>query len=166
MCCQTWLRRSPTATCRWSQLTTALVGISIARSIVEFAPNPLLTKRTRKIEKGEPSRKYSSSEPFSAYCFHTIADPFAGRINVIKVTSGKVATDATVYNSSRGASERLGALHSIQGKQLDKVPEANAGDIVACVKLKETQTGDTLCDKAHVIIYDPVQYPEAAIALR
>src|SRR5258708_20774737 len=52
----------------------------------------------------------------------------------------------------------------MQGKQLDKIPEANAGDIIACVKLKETQTADTLCDKQHPIIYDPVQYPEAAIA--
>ena len=147
--------------------TTTLVGLStLLDHIVEFAPNPAAHEAEHgKNDRGEPeSRKYSSSEPFSAYCFRTIADPFAGRINVIKVISGKVATDATVYNSSRGASERLGALHSIQGKQLDKVPEANAGDIVACVKLKETQTGDTLCDKAHLIIYDPVQYPEAAIA--
>jgi elongation factor G len=147
--------------------TTTLVGLStLLDHIVEFAPNPAAHEAEHgKNDKGEPeSRKYSSSEPFSAYCFRTIADPFAGRINVIKVISGKVATDATVYNSSRGASERLGALHSIQGKQLDKVSEANAGDIVACVKLKETQTGDTLCDKAHTVIYDPVQYPEAAIA--
>ncbi len=147
--------------------TTTLVGLStLLDHIVEFAPNPAAHEAEHgKNDKGEAeSRKYSSSEPFSAYCFRTIADPFAGRINVIKVISGKVATDATVYNSSRGASERLGALHSIQGKQLDKVPEANAGDIVACVKLKETQTGDTLCDKAHIVVYDPVQYPEAAIA--
>lgn len=147
--------------------TTTLVGLStLLDHIVEFAPNPAAHEAEHgKNDKGETeSRKYSSSEPFSAYCFRTIADPFAGRINVIKVISGKVATDATVYNSSRGASERLGALHSIQGKQLDKVPEANAGDIVACVKLKETQTGDSLCDKAHMIIYEPVQYPEAAIA--
>src|SRR5258708_12679324 len=52
----------------------------------------------------------------------------------------------------------------MQGKHLEKVPEAHAGDIIACVKLKETQTGDTVCDKARPIIYDPVQYPEAAIA--
>ncbi len=106
----------------------------------------------------------SDSEPFSAYCFRTVADPFAGRINVMKVISGKLQTDANVLNSSRGTMERLGMLHSIQGKQLDKVPEAHAGDIVACVKLKETQTGDTLCDKQAPIVYDPVEYPEAAIA--
>src|SRR2546422_7748358 len=147
--------------------TITLVGLStLLDHIVEFVPDPAHHEAEHgKNEKGEPeSRKYSSSEPFSAYCFRTIADPFAGRINVMKVISGRVGTDATVYNSTRGTSERLGALHTMQGKQLDKVPEANAGDIIACVKLKETQTGDTLCDKARLIIYDPVQYPEAAIA--
>jgi len=131
--------------------TTSLVGLStLLDHIVEFAPDPAHHEAEHgKNEKGEEeSRKYSSSESFSAYCFRTIADPFAGRINVFKVISGKVGTDATVYNCSRSVSERLGALHTMQGKQLDKVPEANAGDIIACVKLKETQTGDTLCDKA------------------
>jgi elongation factor G len=151
----------------YSVSTTTLVGLAtLLDHIVEFAPDPAHHEAEHgKDEKGEPAlRKYSSSEPFSAYVFRTIADPFAGRINVMKIFSGKVATDATVYNSSRSASERLGALHTMQGKQLDKVPEANAGDIIACVKLKETQTGDTLCDKARAVIYDPVQYPEAAIA--
>src|SRR5438309_2201741 len=147
--------------------TITLVGLStLLDHIIEFAPNPAVHEAEHgKNEKSEPEiRKYSSSEPISAYCFRTIADPFAGRINVMKVISGKVGTDATVYNSTRGTSERLGALHTMQGKQLDKVPEANAGDIIACVKLKETQTGNTLCDKAHPIIYDKVEYPEAAIA--
>jgi elongation factor G len=147
--------------------TMALVGLStLLDHIVEFAPDPAHHEAEHgKDEKGDPAdRKYSSSEPLSAYCFRTIADPFAGRINVFKIMSGKVGTDANVYNSTRSVSERLGALHTMQGKQLDKVPEANAGDIIACVKLKETQTGDTICDKAKAIIYDPVQYPEAAIA--
>src|SRR5438876_2342870 len=147
--------------------TINLVGLStLLDHIIEFAPDPAHHEAEHgKNEKGEPeSRKYSNSEPFSAYCFRTIADPFAGRINVFKIMSGKVGTDATVYNSTRGTSERLGALHTTQGKQLDKIPEANAGDIIACVKLKETQTGDTVCDKPKPIIYDQVQYPEAAIA--
>jgi elongation factor G len=147
--------------------TITLAGLStLLDHIVEFAPDPAHHEAEHgKNEKGEEeTRKYSNSEFFSAYCFRTVADPFAGRINVFKVISGKVGTDATVYNSTRGLSERLGALHTMQGKQLDKVPEANAGDIIACVKLKETQTGDTMCDKAHSIIYDPVKYPEAAIA--
>ncbi len=151
----------------YSVSTTTLVGLAtLLDHLVEFAPDPAHHEEEHgRDEKGEAiARKYSSSEPFSAYVFRTIADPFAGRINVMKVISGHVGTDATVYNSSRGSSERLGALHTIQGKQLDKIPEASAGDIIACVKLKETQTGDTLCDKAKPIIYDPVQYPEGAIA--
>jgi len=147
-----------------------LAGLSILLDhIVEFAPNPA----THEAEYGyanpegageRMTRKYSNDEPFSAYVFRTIADPFAGRINVMKVISGKIASDANVYNSSRDAAERLGALHVIQGKTLDKVNTAQTGDIIAVVKLKETQTGDTLCDKANAICYPAVQYPEAAIA--
>jgi elongation factor G len=147
------------------------VGLrALLNGLVDYAPNPA----THEAEYGVPvdggpeaakiGRKYSDSEPFSAYCFRTIADPFAGRINVMKVVSGKLQTDANVFNASRGTMERLGALHAVQGKQLDKIPEAHAGDIIACVKLKETQTGDTLCDKQAPIIYTPVEYPEAAIA--
>ena len=148
-----------------------LVGLrALLNAIVDYAPDPAHheTEFGRPVDAGPDAeriaRKYSDSEPFSAYCFRTIADPFAGRINVIKVISGKLQTDATVLNSTRGVMERLGMLHSVQGKQLDKVPEVHAGDIVACVKLKDTQTGDTLCDKAASIVYDPVEYPEAAIA--
>ena len=147
-----------------------LVGLQILLDhIVEFAPNPA----THEAEYGfanadlsgdRVSRKYSNDEPFSAYVFRTIADPFAGRITVAKVVSGKVANDATVYNSSRDTMERLGALHVIQGKSLDKVNEAQTGDIIAMVKLKDTQTGDTLNDKAKPIVYPKVEYPEAAIA--
>jgi elongation factor G len=150
--------------------SNTLVGLQILLDhIVEFAPNPA----THEAEYGYAnpegagdrlSRKYSNDEPFSAYVFRTIADPFAGRINVMKVISGKVAADATVYNSTRDTMERLGALHVIQGKNLEKVNEAQTGDIIAVVKLKDTQTGDTLCDKANAIVYPKVEYPEAAIA--
>jgi elongation factor G len=147
-----------------------LVGLQILLDhIVEFAPNPATHEaeygyKDNSLEGDKISRKYSAAEPFSAYVFRTIADPFAGRINVMKVISGKVASDATVCNSTRDTMERLGALHVIQGKTLDKINEASTGDIVAVVKLKDTQTGDTLCDKANPIVYPPVEYPEAAIA--
>ncbi len=150
--------------------STTLVGLSnLLEGIVDYAPNPA----THEAEHGRSNadgdgdqitRKYSDDEPFSAYVFRTIADPFAGRINVMRIISGKVHSDANVFNSKRGAQERLGALHSVQGKQLDKIEEAHAGDIIACVKLKDTQTGDTLSDKAAPIVYDGVEYPEAAIA--
>ena len=150
--------------------STTLVGLQILLDhIVEFAPNPA----THEVEYGfnNPEmagdripRKYSNDEPFSAYVFRTIADPFAGRINVMKIVSGKIGADATVFNSTRDTMERLGALHVINGKVLDKVDQAQTGDIIAVVKLKDTQTGDTLCDKANAIVYPKVEYPEAAIA--
>jgi elongation factor G len=149
--------------------SATLVGISnLLDGILDYAPAP----DTHEAERGkaasdggeEVTRRYTAEEPFSAYVFRTIADPFAGRINVMKVVSGKIKSDATVQNTTRGVAERLGALHSMQGKQLDKIEEASAGDIIACVKLKETQTGDTLSDKAAPVVYDKLEYPEAAIS--
>src|SRR2546423_3171939 len=147
-----------------------LAGLqTLLDAFVDYAPAP----DTHEAEHGKASlddgaeavtRGYHENEPFSAYVFRTIADPFAGRINVMKIISGKVKSDATVQNTTRGTPERLGALHSMQGKQLDKVDEASAGDIIAVVKLKETQTGDTLAEKAAPVVYDPIEYPEAAIS--
>jgi elongation factor G len=143
---------------------------ALLNGLVEFAPDPAHHEAEwgRPVDAGPDAerigRKYSDSEPFSAYCFRTVADPFAGRINIFKIISGHLQTDANAFNSTRGVMERLGALNVMQGKQFDKVSEAHAGDIIACVKLKETQTGDTLCDKQSPIVYDPVEYPEAAIA--
>ena len=147
-----------------------LAGLTcLLDAIIEYAPNPATHEAeygyTNPEQDGDRiTRKYSNDEPFSAYVFRTIADPFAGRINLMKVVSGKVGSDATVYNSSRDTQERLGALHVIQGKNLEKVDAAQTGDIIAVVKLRETQTGDTLCDKTNAIVYPKVEYPEAAIA--
>lgn len=149
---------------------TTLVGLeTLLNHLVEFAPNPAAHESEFGYDDAEMNgervtRKYSNDEPFSAYVFRTIADPFAGRINVMKVVSGKIASDATVLNSTHDTHERLGALHVISGKTLDKVNEAQTGDIIAVVKLKDTQTGDTLCDKTKPIVYPRVEYPEAAIA--
>jgi elongation factor G len=147
-----------------------LVGLhQLLDGILDYAPAP----DTHTEEHGKASldegaeavtRGYHAEEPFSAYVFRTIADPFAGRINLMKIISGRVKSDANVQNTTRGAAERLGGLHSMQGKQLDKIDEASAGDIIAVVKLKETQTGDTLADKAAPVVYDPIEYPEAAIS--
>ena len=149
---------------------TNLIGLQILLDhLVEFAPNPATHEMEYGFKDNEMTgdrinRKYSNDEPFSAYVFRTIADPFAGRINVLKVVSGKVVSDATVQNTTRDTPERLGALHVISGKTLDKVNEAATGDIIAVVKLKDTQTGDTLADKAKQIVFPKVEYPEAAIA--
>jgi elongation factor G len=145
------------------------IGIQpLLNSIVALAPAP----DELGAAKGHPSpdsdeiieREVKDSAPFSALVFKTVADPFAGRITVFKVFSGSIKSDANVYNITKNTSERLGPLHVMQGKSLEKVSEAHAGDIVAVTKLKETTTGDTFCDKAAPIAYEPVKFPTPAIA--
>ncbi|MBK7394601.1 MAG: hypothetical protein IPI64_15125 [Chloracidobacterium sp.] len=126
--------------------------------LVEFAPNPATHEMEHGFTDNEMTgdrinRKYNNDEPFSAYVFRTIADPFAGRINVMKVISGKIGHDASVRNTTRDTDERLGALHVISGKTLDKVDSAATGDIIAVAAFKDTQTGDTLSDKAKPIVF-------------
>jgi elongation factor G len=147
-----------------------LVGLSILLDhIVELAPDPAhheseLGFSDYNMHGEKVERRYSNDEPFSAYVFRTIADPFAGRITVMKVVSGTLENDSVVYNSTRDENERIVGLSVIQGKDLEKVDVAQTGDIVACVKLKETQTGDTLCDKSSPILYPEVKYRKPAVA--
>ena len=112
--------------------------------------------------KAPTSREPSPQAPLSAFVFKTIADPHAGRISLFRVYSGTLRADAPVHNATRDTAERLGALELLQGKSQTPVPEIQAGDLGAVAKLKETQTGDTLCDKAQPIVYPPLVFPEPA----
>jgi elongation factor G len=140
----------------------------ILNALIELAPAP----DELGVAKGHPSpesedvveREVRDVAPTSALVFKTIADPFAGRITVIRIYSGILKSDATVYNVTKSTQERLGPLHALQGKTLEKIPEAHAGDIVAVTKLKETTTGDTFADKANPIAYEPVHFPTPAIS--
>jgi elongation factor G len=103
-------------------------------------------------EKAE--RRPDPKEPFSAMVFKTVSDPFTGRLSLFRVYSGTVKSDSTVFNPNKDCSERLGQILLPEGKKQKSVSEAVAGDIVAVAKLKETTTGDTLCDAANPIIYE------------
>ena len=85
----------------------------------------------------------------------TISDPYAGRLTIFRVFSGTIASDSTFYNASKEAKEKFGQLYFMAGKSQESVQSAEAGDIAAVAKLKETQTGDTLCNEAQPIIYTP-----------
>ena len=112
----------------------------------------------------EVTRKVSDSEPVSAFVFKTIADPFSGRVSYFKVYSGVLKNDASLVSVRTGGAERLSHIGSPMGKTIQPVTELHAGDIGAVAKLKETLTGDTLCDKASLIEYPPVKLPEPSIA--
>jgi elongation factor G len=95
--------------------------------------------------------------PFSAIVFKTLVDPFAGKLNLFKVLSGKVDSESTIYNSTRKAKEKLGQLLLIEGKRQTPIETAHAGDIAAVAKLKETKTGDTLCQENDPIVFRPAE---------
>jgi elongation factor G len=104
---------------------------------------------------GEPEkRRQDPNAPFSAYVFKTIIDPFAGKLSVMRVISGKIGSDGVCSISNKQVKEKIGHLFRLEGKKQDGVKEASAGDIVAAAKLKDVSTGDTLCDEKAPIQYE------------
>ncbi|MGK2905218.1 MAG: elongation factor G [Desulfuromonadales bacterium] len=112
---------------------------------IQYGTNP----KTDQAEERRPDPK----EPFSAMVFKTVSDPFTGRLSLFRIYSGTVKSDSMVFNPNKNCSERIGQILLPEGKKQKAVSEAVAGDIVAVAKLKETTTGDTLCDAGKPIIY-------------
>ena len=138
---------------------------AVLDAIVDLIPSPAdrgEAKGTDPATKAETTRKPAADAPLSAFVFKTLVDPHAGRITLFRVYSGTLKSDSVVHNVSRDAAERAGSLLLLQGKAQTQVPEIQAGDIGAVAKLKDTQTGDTLADKASPIVYPPVVFPEPA----
>jgi len=102
----------------------------------------------------QEERQPDPAAPFSAMVFKTISDPFTGKLTLFRVYSGTVKSDSNVYNPNKECNERIGQILLPEGKKQKPVGEAVAGDIVAVAKLKETTTGDTLCDSGKPIIYE------------
>ena len=127
---------------------------------VERAPVAVLDVRTKETNKLEVKK----DGPTAAYVFKTLADPFAGRISLVKVFSGTLKSDLTLRNFSQDTDERLGSLQILQGKDHQAISEVRTGDVCALLKLKVTTTGDTLADKSFGGIFKKVEFPEPAIS--
>lgn len=141
-----------------------LIGIiSLLDAVVDYIPSPV--DRGAIVGVDGTKRLPSEDEPFSALVFKTMADPFVGKLTLFRVFSGVVKSDSQVYNSSREAMERIGQLFLIKGKTQEPVDQLCAGDLGAVAKLQYTFTGDTLCDKDKVIVYPPIQFPDAKLSL-
>ena len=104
-------------------------------------------------------RKTSEDEPFSAIVFKTIADPYAGRLTLFRVYSGKLNPDSSIYNSTKKISEKFGNIFFLEGKNQKPAEVLIPGDIAGVAKLKETVTGDTLCNEKAPIIFEKVEVP-------
>jgi elongation factor G len=102
--------------------------------------------------------------PFSAFVFKTIVDPFAGKLSVFRVVSGRALSDANVYNASRESRERFGQLLRLEGKKQSPLSAALPGEIAAVAKLKDTATGDTLCDEKTPVFFEPMERPLPVIS--
>ena len=109
------------------------------------------------------TRESREDAPFSALVFKTITDPYAGKITLLRVYSGLLSSDSTVYNVSKGSKERIGQVVLLRGKNQVQVPALGPGDLGAVVKLKETGTGDTLCDERNPIRLQPMEIPSPII---
>jgi elongation factor G len=148
--------------------STNMVGVAtLLDAIAGYAPTPsdlgpVKGRTGAEPEADEIERAVSDSEAPAGYVFRTVVENF-GKITLIKVWSGTFKSDATMYNLGKSSQERLGPLHVVQGKSMEKINEAHAGDLIAVTKLKDTDTGDTLCDKAKPIYFPPVKFPEPAI---
>jgi len=140
---------------------TANIGVKqLLDSVCAYLPSPL--ERTRAVgihPKTEEiiERAADESAPFSALVFKTTSDPYTGKITIFRVYSGVLNSDSTVWNSSKGVEERIGQIYELEGKKQHPVKQAVAGDIVAVAKLKDTVTGDTLCDQAKPIVFEPAK---------
>jgi len=111
------------------------------------------------------SRKASDQEPFSAFVFKTIVDPFVGKISIFKVCSGKITKDMEVYNANKEETEKIGNIFLLRGKNQIEASEICAGDIGATAKLQSTATGETLCLKNNPIKYEGIDFPEPCLFL-
>ncbi|MFZ1523138.1 MAG: elongation factor G [Candidatus Saccharimonadales bacterium] len=113
----------------------------------------------------EVERKPSESEPFSALAFKIATDPFVGKLAFFRVYSGKVTAGSYIYNSSTGDKERVGRILRMHANSREEVQEVSAGDIAAMVGLKNTTTGNTLCDQANPIILESIDFPDPPVSI-
>ena len=135
-------------------------------AIVEYMPSPLdipAISGTNPKTDEEETREASDDAPFSALAFKIMTDPFVGRLSFFRVYSGTVEAGKTVLNSSKGQRERIGRILLMHANHREDLSVAYSGDIAAAVGLKNTTTGDTLCDEKHPIILESMEFPEPVI---
>jgi len=137
-------------------------------AVVDFMPAPTDVPAIHGIdpETGSGDERHSSdNEPFAALAFKIMADPYVGKLTFFRVYSGTLKSGVYVYNSTKGRRERIGRILRMHANDREEVEEAYAGDIAAAVGLKETTTGDTLCNEKHPIILEAMEFPEPVISV-
>lgn len=135
-------------------------------AIVDYLPSPIDVDHVKGINPEtdqEEERKTDDDEPFAGLAFKMVADPFVGKLAYFRVYSGSLAAGSYVYNSTKGKKERVGRLVLMHANHREEIDRIYSGDICAIVGLKDTTTGDTLCDEDHPIILEKMEFPEPVI---
>ena len=137
-------------------------------AVLDYLPSPLDIPAIKGIlpdseEEGE--RAADDKGPFSALAFKIMTDPFVGKLSFFRVYSGTLQSGSYVYNSTKGKKERIGRILQMHANRREEIDEVYAGDIAAAVGLKDTTTGDTLCDEKHAIILESMDFPDPVIEI-
>ena len=157
-----------------NKMTPVLCGTSyrnkgvqpLLDAIVDYLPSPLdipPVKGTKVGSDEEIERKADDNEPFSALVFKIMADPYVGKLAFFRVYSGTLKSGSYVYNSNKGKRERVGRILRMHANHREEIEEIRAGDIASAVGLKETTTGNTICDESHPIVLESMEFPEPVI---
>ncbi len=138
-------------------------------AVVEYLPNPLDRGNVKGVSFADPeqpdSRIISEDSPFSGLAFKIMNDPFVGNLTFVRIYSGKIESGESVQNTVRDNKERIGRMLLMHANTREEIKVATAGDIIAVVGLKDTRTGDTLCDPKHPIILEKMDFPEPVIEI-
>ncbi|MCI0453878.1 MAG: elongation factor G [Candidatus Dadabacteria bacterium] len=144
-----------------------LIGINLLMDgVCHNLPSPLERPsiKAQNIKGEDIEKEPKAEESMSAFAFKTISDPYAGKISIMRIFSGSMKADSTVFNATRKSREKIGQLFRIIGRKQFPVSPAQFGDIVTVNKLKDTETGDTLSDESHPIVIHPQAMPQAVIS--
>ncbi len=135
-------------------------------AMVNYLPSPLEVPAIMGVNpdtEKEEERKSSESEPFAALAFKVMADPYVGKLVFLRVYSGKVSKGASILNTTNGKKERIGRILQMHANSREDIDDIYAGDIVAAVGLKNTQTGDTLCNPQRPVVLESMEFPDPVI---
>ena len=135
-------------------------------AIIDYLPSPLDVDHIKGVNPDtgvEEERKTSDDEPFSGLAFKIAADPFVGKLAFFRAYSGVLEAGSYVYNSTKQKKERIGRLVQMHANHREEIPMIYSGDICAIVGLRDTGTGDTLCDEKHPIVLEQMEFPEPVI---
>ncbi len=143
-------------------------GVKLALdAVLDYLPAPTDIAHVKGIDMNDNpiERKTADNEPFAALAFKVMNDPFVGNLTFFRVYSGTLTSGSYVYNSTKGTKERIGRILQMHANQRKEITEVYAGEIAAAVGLKDTTTGDTLCDEKHQVILEKMTFPEPVIEL-